>query len=129
MATAKDPLFAPVPGATHHEVAGVQIDIAAAGTGRVKRVIYPVGFRWARDMKNVSGTRLCMHAHVGFLVKGTIHMQYGDGCVAEFTAPQAVVIDAGHDGWVVGDEPAVLIEFDFMGDTAAKFGLRATHGH
>ncbi len=124
-----DPLFAPVPGATHHEVGGVQIDIAPAGQGRVKRVIYPVGFRWARDMQAVSGTRLCMHAHVGFLVKGKIHMQYGDGCVVEFTAPQAVVIDPGHDGWVVGDEPAVLIEFDFMGDTVARFGLPSAHQH
>lgn len=122
-------ILAPMHGAAHHEVAGVVIDIAPAGEGRIKRVIYPVGFRWSRDMKGVSGTPLCMHAHVGFLAQGTIHMQYGDGCVAEFTAPQAVVIDPGHDGRVVGDEPAVLIEFDFLGDTVARFGLPAAHTH
>lgn len=124
-----DPLFAPIPGATHHEVAGVQIDISPAGDGRVKRVIYPAGFRWSRDMKTVSGTRLCMHAHVGFLVKGAIQMEYGDGCQVEFRAPQAVVIDPGHDGCVLGDEPAVLIEFDFLGDTVRRFGLPSAHTH
>ena len=124
-----DPIFAPIPGATHHDIGGVAIDVAKAGDGRVKRVIYPVGFRWSRDMQGISGTALCMHAHVGFLVRGTIHMQYADGCVVEFTAPQAVVIDPGHDGWVVGDEPAVLIEFDFLGDTARRFGLPETHSH
>ena len=124
-----DPLLAPVTGATHHEVGGVAIDICPAGAGRVKRVIYPAGFRWSKDMKSVSGTDLCMHAHVGFLVRGAIHMQYADGCVAEFTAPQAVVIDPGHDGWVVGDDAAVLIEFDFLGDTVNRFGLPERHSH
>jgi len=124
-----DPLFAPVPGADHREVAGVTLDTVQAGAGRVKRAIYPPGFRWSTHMKPLVGTDLCKHAHVGFIVKGRIHMQYGDGCVVEFVAPQAVVIDPGHDGWVVGDEPAVLIEFDFLGDTAQRFGLPAVHKH
>jgi hypothetical protein len=124
-----NPLHDPVPGATRLEAAGVTIDIAPAGDGRIKRVIYPAGFRWSKDMKQVSGTDLCMHAHVGFLVSGQIHIEYADGCVVEFTAPRAVVIDPGHDGWVVGDESAVLIEFDFLGDTAARFGLPEAHSH
>lgn len=124
-----DPILGFIPGSTHHEVGGVVIDVVKAGDGRVKRVVYPAGFRWSRDMKSISGTPLCMHAHVGFLVRGTIHMQYADGCVVEFTAPQAVVIDPGHDGWVMGDEPAVLIEFDFLGDTARRFGLPESHTH
>ncbi len=124
-----DPIFAPIPGAEHHEVAGVQIDISPAGQGRVKRVIYPAGFRWSKDMQAVSGTPFCEHAHVGFLVSGAIQMLYRDGCVVEFTAPQAVVIDPGHDGWVMGDQPAVLIEFDFLGETVKRFGLPETHQH
>jgi hypothetical protein len=52
-------------------------------------------------------------------------VQYRDGTKQEFTAPQVVAVQPGHDGWVVGNEPAVLIEVDFMGDTAAKFGMAA----
>ena len=118
-----DPLLAPVPGADHREVAGVSFDIVKAGDGRVKRAIYPPGFRWSTHMKPLTGTARCDHAHVGFLVKGRIHMEFADGRVEEFVAPQAVVIEPGHDGWVVGDEPAVLIDFDFLGDTAKRFGL------
>jgi hypothetical protein len=124
-----DPLMAPVPGADRREVRGVTLDIVQAGDGRVKRAIYPPGFRWSTHMKGIAGTDLCMHAHVGFLVKGRIHMEFADGCIQEFVAPQAVVIDPGHDGWVVGDEPAVLIEFDFLGDTARRFGLPEAHTH
>jgi hypothetical protein len=56
-------------------------------------------------------------------------MTFADGCVRDFVAPQVVVIEAGHDGKVIGDEPAVLIEFDFEGDTAARLGLPETHKH
>ena len=124
-----DPILAPIKGADRRVVAGVTLDIAPAGDGRVKRVIYPKGFRWSRDMKPLVGTDLCMHAHVGFLVSGRMHIQYADGCIEEFAAPQVVAIEPGHDGWVDGDEPAVLIEFDFQGDTARRFGMPAAHKH
>ncbi len=124
-----DSLQAPVKGADRREVAGVLMDIARVGTGRVKRVVYQPGFRWSTDMKPIVGTDLCMHAHVGFLVRGHIEIRYADGCTVEFVAPQPVEIDPGHDRAVIGDEPAVLIEFDFEGDTVEKFGLPASHQH
>jgi len=124
-----DSLTAPIEGAEHREIAGVRLDVTSAGQCRVKRVIYPQGFRWSRDMKPVVGTDLCRHAHVGFLARGQIHIQYADGCTLEFTAPQAVRIEPGHDGWVVGAEPAVMIEFDFERDTVERLGMPAEHRH
>jgi len=78
-------------------------------------------------MKAIGGTEFCQHAHVGFLAHGQIHIQYADGCTVEFAAPQAVAIEPGHDGWVVGDEPAVMIEFDFERDTVRRLGMPAEH--
>jgi hypothetical protein len=124
-----DSLTAPMEGAEHREIGGVQLDVARAGDCRIKRVIYPPGFRWSRDMKPIVGTELCKHAHVGFLAHGQIHIQYADGCTVEFAAPQAVAIEPGHDGWVVGDEPAVMIEFDFERDTVRRLGMPAEHSH
>ena len=122
-------LFAPVKGAERREIGHVLLEVGKAGNARVKRMVYPAGFRWSKDMKPVVGTELCMHAHVGFLVHGEIHIEYPDGCVIEHRAPQIVVIDPGHDGWVVGKEPVVMIEFDFEGDTIAKLGLPTSHTH
>ena len=118
-----DPLFAPIPGAEIRMFNGAQVDVAQAGSGRIKRVIYQPGFRWSTHLKPTVGTELCMHAHVGFIARGRVHVEYADGAIEEFVAPQVVAIKPGHDGWVVGDEPAVLIEVDFMGDTASHFGL------
>ena len=124
-----DPLMAPVPGAERREIGGVTLDIARVGAGRVKRVIYPPGFRWSTHMKPLVGTDWCMHAHAGFLLRGRLHVRYADGCTLEFAAPQAVAIEPGHDGWVDGDEPAVLIEFDFEGETVSRLGMAEAHTH
>src|SRR5262245_6776091 len=116
-----DPLV-PVRGAERRDIGHVRVESARAGDARVKRMVYPVGFRWSVDMKPAIGTDLCMHAHVGFLVSGQIHVEYADGCVVEFEAPQVIKVDPGHDGWVVGDVPAVVIEIDFDGATAERLG-------
>ena len=52
-------------------------DQARAGAARVKRVVYPPGFRWSVDMKPEVGTDLCMHGHVGFLASGAIGSSTG----------------------------------------------------
>lgn len=126
---APDPVVAAVKGAERRDVGGVRLEVGRAGAARVKRMVYPAGFRWSVHMKPIVGTDLCMHAHVGFLASGEIHIEYADGCVVEHKAPQIVAIEPGHDGWVVGNVPVVLIEFDFEGDTIARLGMPDAHRH
>jgi hypothetical protein len=127
--SAPDTLLAPIKGATSREVGGVRLDVTPVGLARVKRMIYPPGFRWSKAMKPLVGTDRCMHAHAGFLARGEIHIEYADGCVVKYKAPQVVAIEPGHDGWVVGKETVVLIEFDFEGDTVSRLGMSAEHTH
>lgn len=126
---ARPALFGPLSGSDPRVVGGVQLDVVRAGAARVKRVIYPAGFRWSKDMRPITGTDLCMHAHVGFLAHGEIHIEYADGCIVELRAPQVLAIEPGHDGWVVGREQAVLIEFDFERDTIDRLGMPPVHRH
>lgn len=119
-----DTLLAPLKNADHREIGGVHVDVVRTGNSRVKRVVYPVGFRWSKDIKPVIGTELCQHAHVGFLAAGQLTIQYADGALEEYVAPQVVAITPGHDGWVVGEEPAILIQFDFEGETVERLGLK-----
>src|ERR1044071_5405788 len=125
----QDALLATVLGAEHRYIGHVRLDVGRAGAARIKRMIYPPGFHWAKDMKPVTGTELCMHAHVGFLAKGEIHIEYADGCIVEHKAPQIIAIEPGHDGWVVGKEPVVMIELDFEGNTVNRLGMPAQHRH
>jgi hypothetical protein len=124
-----DPLLAPIKAAEHREVGGVQLDVVRAGDSRVRRLVYPPGFRWSTHIKAMVGTAWCMHAHVGFLARGRIHIRYEDGCTVEFAAPQVIVIEPGHDGWVEGEDPAVVIEFDFERQTISRLGMPERHCH
>jgi len=124
-----NPLVAPIEGAESREVAGVRVDVLPAGNGRVKRAIYPAGFRWSEHMRPHVDTDLCMHSHVGFLAQGAIAGRFPDGCEFAYEAPAVVVLEPGHDAWVVGDEDAVLIQFDAAGGTAERFGLPSEHRH
>jgi hypothetical protein len=124
-----DALVAPMKGTERREIGHVVLDVARTGGARLKRMIYPPGFHWAKDMKPSIGTDYCMHAHVGFLARGEIHIEYADGCIVECKAPQIVAIEPGHDGWVVGKEPVVLIEVDFENDTVQRLGMPDGHRH
>jgi hypothetical protein len=119
----------PIKGAERREVGGVQVDTVRTGDARVKRIVYQPGFRWSTHMKPITKTDHCEHAHVGFLVHGEIRIEYPDGCAQDYAAPAVVSIEPGHDGWVVGDEPAILIEVDFESNTIARLGIPASHTH
>ncbi len=124
------PNIPPLRGATESRVlGGVRLELGRAGAARVKRMIYPAGFHWSKHMKQVVGTDLCMHAHVGYLAQGEIHIEYWDGCIVELKAPQIISIDPGHDGWVVGKTPVIMIEFDFERHTLATLGMPTGHSH
>ena len=124
-----DSLTAAIRGAEHHEVGGAKVDLVRAGNVRFGRFIYPPGFHWSTHMKPIVGTDLCRHAHIGFLARGRIQGRYADGCSFEFVAPAVVILEAGHDAWVVDEEAAVLIQVDAEADTARRFGLSEEHRH
>jgi hypothetical protein len=129
-AASRAPEIADLRGAEiRKDIGGVRLEVGRAGEGRVKRMIYPPGYKWSTDTKPYTGTDYCMHAHVGFLAQGRIDVVYPDGCVEVFEAPHIVAVAPGHDGHVVGSEPAVLIEFDFENDTVRRFGMPDGHRH
>lgn len=105
------------------------VDVVRCGNARVKRVVYPPGYRWSTHLKPVIGSDFCMHGHVGFLAAGRMQGEYADGCTFDYTAPAAIVVEPGHDAWTVGDEPAVFIEFDYERDTVSRLGLPDEHRH
>ncbi len=124
-----DPLLTPIEGAHRQEIGGITVETVQAGNGRIKRLVYPPGFRWSTHLKPLVNTPLCMHAHVGFLLQGHVRGEFADGCTFEFIAPQVVVLEPGHDSWVVGDQTSIMIQFDAEAETASRFGLPTEHHH
>lgn len=68
------------------------------------------GFRWSTSIKPQVNTQSCQSNHLWYVVSGRMHIKMDDGSEGEFGPGEAVSIPAGHDGWTIGDEPAVLLD-------------------
>jgi len=79
--------------------------------GVVGRMVLEPGWRWSKHVKPIAKTELCQAPHFQYHVSGTLHVVMAGG--TEFDAgPGAITsLQAGHDGWVVGKEPVVLVDF------------------
>lgn len=79
------------------------------------RATFRPGWRWSTDVKPVVGTESCQVPHSSYVVSGRLRVRMDDGTEAEFGPGDAHVVSAGHDAWVVGDEPCVTIDFSSTG--------------
>lgn len=77
----------------------------------VGRSRHDPGWRWSTHIKPLIGTQSCQIHHVGMLVSGSLRLRLDDGTEVTLTADDVIDIPPGHDAWVVGDEPAVTIEW------------------
>lgn len=101
----------------------VTVEVARAGALPVLRVSHAPGWRWSEHTAPEVGAERCPGTHVGVMVAGRMAVEEADGARYEAGAGDAVVIGPGHDAWTVGEEPAVLVQFDEGAAAAERFGL------
>ena len=89
-----------------------RVEIVRLGAVTAARFTLQPGWRWSEHVAPVAGTASCQLRHVGAIHSGTLHTVHEDGTELEVRAGEAYVIEPGHDGWVVGDEPVVALEFE-----------------
>lgn len=90
----------------HGQVDIIHVDGAAVGRFRLEP-----GWRWSRDVKPLAGTELCRNDHFAYQISGTLHVRMADGAEFEVGPGQVAHTPPGHDAWVVGDEPVVMIDW------------------
>jgi mannose-6-phosphate isomerase-like protein (cupin superfamily) len=88
------------------------IDVVRMGDTTAARFTFEPGWRWSECVKPVAGTDSCRARHVGVVHSGRLAVRHDDGSEIEVGPGDAYVIEPGHDGWVVGDEPFVAYEFE-----------------
>jgi quercetin dioxygenase-like cupin family protein len=87
------------------------MEIVRIGDRTVTRVTYQPGWRWSVHAKPVVGGELCQVNHFGYVISGRMHAQMPDGTEIDMGPGDVGMVPAGHDGWVVGDEPCVFVDF------------------
>jgi class 3 adenylate cyclase len=93
--------------------------IVEVGDVTVARVIQEPGWLYSRNMATVEDGPWCEAHHVGVTISGRHGAVLPDGSRLEFGPDDVYDIPPGHDGYTIGDEAAVMIEW---------FGPRAFGG-
>lgn len=93
------------------ELAGMREDAVEVGDFTVARVVSQPGWRWSLHMKSAVGTEWCEAHHVGWQLSGRQGYVLRDGTTFEIGPDDVFDVPPGHDGYTVGDEPAVSIEW------------------
>jgi hypothetical protein len=86
-------------------------EIVRLGGADIGRLILEPGWRWSTDVKPIAGTELCEAPHMQYHVSGRIHILMADGTEFEAGPGDVTSLPQGHDAWVVGDEPVVVVDW------------------
>ena len=77
----------------------------------VGHATYDPGWRWSTHLAPTTGTSTCPLRHLGYSVSGVLQVELDDGQRLRIEPGSVYEIPAGHDAWVVGDEPCVMLDW------------------
>ena len=86
-------------------------EILDIGGAEIGRLILQPGWHWAEHVKPIAGTDLCEAPHFQYHVSGTLHVKMADGSEFDLGPGDVSSLPEGHDAWVVGDEPVVVVDW------------------
>jgi hypothetical protein len=95
-----------------------KVELVNIGGATVGRAVFEPGWRWSTSVKPIVNTKSCEAPHFQYHVSGTIRVLMDDGTEKELKAGDVSLLPSGHDAWVVGNEPAVVVDFQGMVDYA-----------
>jgi hypothetical protein len=88
-----------------------RVEILNTTGGVVGRLVLEPGWRWSLHVKPIAGTALCEAPHFQYQASGTLHIVMADGTEFDAGPGSVTSLPAGHDAWVVGNEPVVAVDF------------------
>lgn len=89
----------------------VDLDVVDLGDLTVARAVHQPGWRWSTHVRPTVGGEWCQVRHVGVVLSGRIGILLTDGTSFELEEDDVFDIPPGHDGYVIGHEPAVIVEW------------------
>jgi mannose-6-phosphate isomerase-like protein (cupin superfamily) len=97
-----------------------KVALVTVGSAKFGRAILDPGWKWSVDVKPIAKTKSCEAPHTQYHVSGRLHVRMDDGTEVEYGPGDVGHIPPGHDAWVVGNEPVVVIDVTGMADYAKK---------
>jgi hypothetical protein len=95
-----------------------RLELIKIGDATVGRAILQPGWRWSTSVQSIAKTKSCEAKHFQYHVSGVLKIRMDDGTEFEARPGEISLLPSGHDAWVVGDEPVIVVDFQGMNDYA-----------
>lgn len=95
-----------------------QLELVNLDSGAVGRATFEPGWQWSKHVKPIAGTESCEAAHMGYCISGQMTIRMDDGQEVLLNPGDFMVCPPGHDAWIVGNEPCVMIDWQGFADYA-----------
>jgi hypothetical protein len=97
-----------------------KVELVNVGGVMVGRAVFQPGWKWSESVKPLAKTKSCEAPHLQYHVSGTLHIKMDDGTEMDCRPGDVSLLPTGHDAWVVGNEPVVIVDFQGMVDYAKQ---------
>jgi hypothetical protein len=97
-----------------------KVELVKANGAMIGRAVFQPGWKWSESVKPIAKTKSCEAPHFQYHVSGTLHVKMDDGSEMDLKAGDIAYLPSGHDAWVVGKEPVVVVDFQGMLDYAKE---------
>jgi hypothetical protein len=88
-----------------------KVELVNIGGASIGRLTLEPGWRWSEHVKPMAGTEWCEAPHFQYHVSGRLHIAMADGTEFDAVPGDVTALPQGHDAWVVGDEPVVVVDW------------------
>jgi hypothetical protein len=95
-----------------------KVELVTLGGVTFGRALLEPGWKWSTCVKPIVKTKSCEAPHLQYHVSGRLAVLMDDGSQQEFGPGEVSLLPPGHDAWVVGNEPVVVIDVSGMGEYA-----------
>jgi hypothetical protein len=95
-----------------------KLELVKIGGAVVGRATFEPGWKWSTSVQPLAKTKSCEAPHFQYHLSGKLMIVMDDGTKFECGPGDVSLLPQGHDGWVIGDEAAVVIDFQGMLDYA-----------
>ena len=88
-----------------------RIELVNINGGTIGRGIFEPGWKWSESIKPIVKTKSCEINHFMYQLSGVMKAVMDDGSEYTSRAGEITYLPAGHDAWVVGNEPVEVVDF------------------
>ncbi len=88
-----------------------KLDLVKIGGVIIGRGVFEPGWRWSEHVKPIAKTESCEAPHFQYHVSGILHVVTDDGTEKDCRPGDVSLLPPGHDAWVVGNEPVVVVDW------------------